>query len=289
MFCMKCGTQLPDDAAFCYKCGNKVSIVQSGNNINTLDTINGRTKMTSAKCTNCGATVEVDANSKTATCPYCNGNFNINGTAVNGITQNVESLLGRAIEFYSYQDYDTAIKYFNRVLDLDYKNEVARKCLEAVKAMKTALSFANSFNYEAAIEAAEYSWSVNPLAEETKLYIKEFIEKCKKDIEEYVYFSDKIVSKNDGYIRYKLTKNYFIVKEGQEERKYEVNKINVSREDKYSNVVFLDDGEPYEEGNQNGERIVLPSEHRAGNLIYFIEHLKAGKLDVRGKWKGSNR
>lgn len=26
MFCMKCGTQLPDDAMFCYKCGNKINI-----------------------------------------------------------------------------------------------------------------------------------------------------------------------------------------------------------------------------------------------------------------------
>ena len=26
MFCMKCGTQLPDDALFCYKCGNKINV-----------------------------------------------------------------------------------------------------------------------------------------------------------------------------------------------------------------------------------------------------------------------
>jgi len=26
MFCMKCGTQLPDDALFCYKCGNKIDV-----------------------------------------------------------------------------------------------------------------------------------------------------------------------------------------------------------------------------------------------------------------------
>ena len=35
MFCMKCGTKLPDDAKFCYKCGNDVSTINEG--INTKE------------------------------------------------------------------------------------------------------------------------------------------------------------------------------------------------------------------------------------------------------------
>ena len=29
MFCMNCGTKLPDDAKFCYKCGTKLGITQN--------------------------------------------------------------------------------------------------------------------------------------------------------------------------------------------------------------------------------------------------------------------
>ena len=35
MFCMKCGTKLPDDAKFCYKCGNDISTINEG--INTKE------------------------------------------------------------------------------------------------------------------------------------------------------------------------------------------------------------------------------------------------------------
>ena len=31
MFCMKCGTELPDTADFCYKCGTKTITVPSNN------------------------------------------------------------------------------------------------------------------------------------------------------------------------------------------------------------------------------------------------------------------
>ena len=31
MFCMKCGTKLPDDAAFCYKCGAKLPKISDEN------------------------------------------------------------------------------------------------------------------------------------------------------------------------------------------------------------------------------------------------------------------
>ena len=39
MFCMKCGTQLPDDAAFCYKCGNKI-IMKTSEFVQAIDTGN---------------------------------------------------------------------------------------------------------------------------------------------------------------------------------------------------------------------------------------------------------
>ena len=32
MFCMNCGTKLPDKAKFCYNCGEKINIEEESNN-----------------------------------------------------------------------------------------------------------------------------------------------------------------------------------------------------------------------------------------------------------------
>ena len=68
MFCMKCGTKLPDDANFCYKCGYSF-----GNIINNEEKMptnvivpETETKLVPAKCTNCNASLDVDQNKAAA-------------------------------------------------------------------------------------------------------------------------------------------------------------------------------------------------------------------------------
>ena len=40
MFCMNCGTKLPDDAKFCYNCGTKIGTLNAPKDIrNSNDTI----------------------------------------------------------------------------------------------------------------------------------------------------------------------------------------------------------------------------------------------------------
>lgn len=53
MFCMNCGTELPDNAKFCLQCGEK----QGSDNLMN----NSTTKLIAAQCTNCNAPLEVDS------------------------------------------------------------------------------------------------------------------------------------------------------------------------------------------------------------------------------------
>ena len=72
MFCMKCGTQLPDEARFCSSCGyafsnNTESIIPKA----SIPTA----KLVPAKCTSCNASLDVDPSKDAALCPYCGTPF----------------------------------------------------------------------------------------------------------------------------------------------------------------------------------------------------------------------
>ena len=49
----------------------------------------------------------------------------------------VENLLARALEFEREHDYEKALEYYNRVLDLDYTNQTARNGVNYIKNMGT--------------------------------------------------------------------------------------------------------------------------------------------------------
>ncbi|MHB1867838.1 MAG: zinc ribbon domain-containing protein [Nitrososphaerales archaeon] len=76
MYCLKCGAQMPDDAAFCMKCGTPVgkSSATSGTQSNTSEpqkTVIAPQGATTIKCPNCGAPIAPKFGEMVITCEYC--------------------------------------------------------------------------------------------------------------------------------------------------------------------------------------------------------------------------
>lgn len=158
MYCMKCGTQLPDGTKFCMNCGNSVLQKDINNNQSTTNS-----KLIPAKCTNCGATLEVDGSQQAAICPYCksayiveqavnnynisiNANLNIENTTININGIDSDNFLLRAKEFEDECEYESALNYYNQVLDVDTENNIAR---DGVKRINNALE--NYIYYESPV------------------------------------------------------------------------------------------------------------------------------------------
>ena len=72
MFCPKCGTQLPDDAGFCMKCGAKIGMLsapqQSSGSTEKVIASSGATQL---KCPSCGAPITPKFGEMIITCDYC--------------------------------------------------------------------------------------------------------------------------------------------------------------------------------------------------------------------------
>jgi DNA-directed RNA polymerase subunit RPC12/RpoP len=147
MFCYNCGTKLPDNAKFCFNCGTKLEVIQESNVIPTVKS----TQFVPARCTNCGGELTVDSSLQSAICPYCNtpfivdqainnynissmqGNMNIGNATINVNGLNTENLLARAQDFENHNDFDNALIYYNRVLDIDINNVKAKNGIESTK------------------------------------------------------------------------------------------------------------------------------------------------------------
>src|SRR2546426_6448753 len=77
MFCLKCGSQLPDDAAFCSKCGAKTnssgltSQPQSNSVTPGATQILAPSSAQSLKCPSCGAPIAPKFGEMIITCEYC--------------------------------------------------------------------------------------------------------------------------------------------------------------------------------------------------------------------------
>lgn len=149
MFCMNCGTELPDGAKFCMGCGVSMGEVKSTTFQGNQAVVGA--KIVDAKCTSCGATLEVDGSENIAICPYCdstyvveqavnnynintNGNLNIGNATINIPGVNTENLLMRARSFEEEGELESALEYYDRVLDVDFSNEEAREGISRVKA-----------------------------------------------------------------------------------------------------------------------------------------------------------
>jgi len=83
LYCSKCGTQLPNDAAFCFKCGaslNQAATTNpnqpSGGHIGTVEVI-APSGATSLKCPSCGAPISPKFGEMIITCEYCGSSITL--------------------------------------------------------------------------------------------------------------------------------------------------------------------------------------------------------------------
>lgn len=146
MFCVNCGAKLSDGAKFCAHCGTK----QNPPDTSTDFSNKAGSNLVPARCTNCGGQLDVDANQQTALCPYCNtafiveqaiNNFNVNtmeNVNIGSATINVQgidtkNLVARAKSFEDNKELETALDYYNRVLDADVNNLEAIEGVRRVK------------------------------------------------------------------------------------------------------------------------------------------------------------
>lgn len=110
--------------------------------------------LVAAKCTNCGANLTVDNSKDAAICEFCGTPFIVekaianvtmggnNSIAVENAVFNIQginngpsasNLLQRAQEFELQGNYVVAVEYYERVLDLDYSNAMAREAIDRIK------------------------------------------------------------------------------------------------------------------------------------------------------------
>ena len=137
MFCVNCGTQLPEGSRFCVRCGtamagNTDSFKKSASPIGK--------RIVSSTCTSCGANLEINPEKTIATCPFCDSTYivdqEINSTDSNSNSErssqrddseaNIENLLRRARNFEEEGQLEAALDYFSKALDMDLLNDEAQ-------------------------------------------------------------------------------------------------------------------------------------------------------------------
>src|ERR1700747_443989 len=84
MFCIKCGSQLPDDAGFCIKCGAKQQ-----STVQTAPTVIRQTQemVKEIKCPSCGAPISPKFGEMVITCEYCGSSVTLENTGWKNIAR----------------------------------------------------------------------------------------------------------------------------------------------------------------------------------------------------------
>src|SRR3989442_5181999 len=83
MYCLKCGSQLPDDAVFCSKCGARTSStgqtpqIQSSVGTSGSSQILAPSNAQSLKCPSCGAPIAPKFGEMIITCEYCGSSITL--------------------------------------------------------------------------------------------------------------------------------------------------------------------------------------------------------------------
>lgn len=153
LMCPECGGKVSSYADACPVCGCPKNIFEKivaekerQEAINDSVLSIKPMSLVKASCTSCNATLEVDSKLQTAKCPYCSAiyvvsqavnNYNMNITNANvsitGATINmadnrdkeISNHILRAQEFKKTGQFELAIQYYEKVLDIDANNQSA--------------------------------------------------------------------------------------------------------------------------------------------------------------------
>ena len=89
MFCIKCGTQLPDGASFCYKCGTrqKEQPAQAAQPSSPTTTSSPNDSLKEFKCPSCGAPISPKYGEMVITCEYCGSSVTLENTGWKNIAK----------------------------------------------------------------------------------------------------------------------------------------------------------------------------------------------------------
>lgn len=74
MYCIKCGEKLPDGAAYCASCGQKVNVSTKSDTKENSEKSKSQTsgpKILHLRCASCGGDMQVSDDEQEVTCPYC--------------------------------------------------------------------------------------------------------------------------------------------------------------------------------------------------------------------------
>lgn len=116
MFCIHCGTELPDGAKFCFSCGASI------NGAKTATQFINRVQL---KCKSCNGVMDIDENRPILMCPFCGSKeIILEGDKVT--IQRIKSKAYRDVEFEKQQTY-REVELGKRELELkDSSNKFKR-------------------------------------------------------------------------------------------------------------------------------------------------------------------
>ncbi|MBR1552837.1 MAG: zinc ribbon domain-containing protein [Schwartzia sp.] len=232
MFCTQCGTKLPDNAKFCFSCGAQMVTVAEA-----AVSINNGTKFVDAKCTNCGAKLEVDPDRTVASCSYCGAeflveqavnNYNISvagslhiGKATINLQGDKRNLVARARAFEESNELEDALKYYDRVLDIDFEDADASagrdRCKMKIDWYRQAVEGENDLLWDEAlfyyglIVDTDEIWGIkNQMAIDKKNLMQNLMD-------DYVYFNEIIPGFfSDDYLKVKKDRLLVVTSKGEE-------------------------------------------------------------------------
>lgn len=211
MFCIQCGTELPDGAKFCFNCGTPMGEMKTATEIQAVPPAAGL-NLVDAKCTNCGAKLEVNPNMKKASCSFCgaeflveqaihNHNINVAGNmniekATISLRGDKKNLLARARAFEESAEWEEALKYYDKVLDIDFEDREAtdgrERCKTKIDWHRQAVEAEKNFLWD---DALIYYGLIVDMDERCGIknqLIVQHRDMLQQAMDDYVYFSETI-------------------------------------------------------------------------------------------------